>query len=90
MPLMDGIEATQIIRDMGYTRPIVALTANAVVGQSLVFLSSGFDGFIPKPIDAGRLNMVLNKFIRDRHHGEIKKHKPETAALQTSAQIPAK
>jgi CheY-like chemotaxis protein len=66
MPKMDGMAAVKIIRDMGYTRPIVALTANAVVGQADVFLTNGFDAFISKPIDTRQLNDLLNKFIRDK------------------------
>ena len=67
MPKMDGMEASKRIRDKGYTHPIVALTANAVAGQAEVFLQSGFDEFISKPIDLRQLNSVLNRFIRDRY-----------------------
>jgi PAS domain S-box-containing protein len=70
MPEMDGIEATKIIRDHGYTRPIVALTANALTGQMEVFLANGFDAFISKPIDIRQLNSTLNKLVRDRHPQE--------------------
>jgi CheY-like chemotaxis protein/anti-sigma regulatory factor (Ser/Thr protein kinase) len=66
MPKMDGIEATKIIRESGYTEPIVALTANAVAGQLEVFLENGFDDFISKPIDIRQMNAVLNKLIRDK------------------------
>jgi len=68
MPKMDGIEATKIIRELGYNKPIIALTANAVTGQSQVFLENGFDEFISKPINTKRLNSLLNKFIRDKRH----------------------
>jgi PAS domain S-box-containing protein len=70
MPKMDGVEAVQIIRKKGYTRPIVALTANAVSGQAEMFMANGFDGFISKPIDIRELNVSLNKFVRDRHTPE--------------------
>ncbi|MCL2102720.1 MAG: ATP-binding protein, partial [Syntrophorhabdaceae bacterium] len=72
MPKMDGIEATKTLRDlMGYTRPIVALTASAVVGQEEMFLENGFDDFISKPVDLYRMDMVLNKFIRDKQPPEV-------------------
>jgi len=71
MPKMDGIEATNIIREMGYTKPIVALTANALTGQAEMFLKNGFDEFISKPIDIRQLNMVLNKLIRDKYPPEV-------------------
>jgi len=64
-PKMDGMEAANIIRGLGYTRPIVALAANAVVGQMEIFLANGFDDFISKPIDIRYLNAVLKKFARD-------------------------
>jgi signal transduction histidine kinase/ActR/RegA family two-component response regulator/HPt (histidine-containing phosphotransfer) domain-containing protein len=67
MPKMDGMEATNILRGMGYAGPIVALTANAVVGQADIFLRNGFDDFISKPIDLRVLNAVLKKYIRDKH-----------------------
>ena len=71
MPKMDGIEATKIIRNMGYSRPIVALTANAVVGQADLFLGNGFDDFISKPVDVRQLNAVLNRLIRDKQPPEV-------------------
>jgi CheY-like chemotaxis protein len=71
MPKMDGIEATKIIRDSGYDQPIVALTANAVTGQSKIFLENGFNEFISKPIDIRQLNAVLNKFIRNKQPPEV-------------------
>ncbi|MDR2571628.1 MAG: response regulator, partial [Oscillospiraceae bacterium] len=71
MPKMDGMETTKKIREHGYDAPIVALTANAVSGQSEIFLSSGFNDFISKPIDTRQLNKVLNKLIRDKQPPEV-------------------
>jgi len=66
MPVMDGIKTTKTLRGMGYTHPIVALTANAVIGQEEMFLSNGFDGFISKPIDSRELNHILIELIRNK------------------------
>jgi len=65
MPVMSGIEAVKIIRglDAGKEIPIVALTANAIVGAKEMFLQTGFDDFISKPIEVARLNDVLIKWI---------------------------
>jgi PAS domain S-box-containing protein len=71
MPGMDGIETVKNMRAKGYTRPIVALTANAVTGQAEVFMANGFDGFISKPIDMREMNASLNKFVRDKHPPEV-------------------
>jgi signal transduction histidine kinase/DNA-binding response OmpR family regulator len=85
MPKMDGIEATRILRDRGYTHPIIALTANALIGQAEMFLENGFDGFISKPINIRQLNASLNKLIRDKYPSEVVE-----AARQQSAKIMAK
>jgi CheY-like chemotaxis protein/HPt (histidine-containing phosphotransfer) domain-containing protein len=71
MPGLNGIEAVRNIRDMGYTQPIIALTANAVVGQADIFYQNGFDDFISKPIDMRILDTALNKYIRDKQTHEI-------------------
>ena len=71
MPDMDGIETTAKLRELGYTAPIVALTANAVVGQADMFLNNGFDEFISKPIDIRQLDTLLNILIRDKQPPEI-------------------
>jgi len=71
MPRMDGMETTQKIREMGYSHCIIALTANAVVGQAELFLQSGFDAFISKPIDMRQLNEMLNRYIRDKQPPEV-------------------
>jgi signal transduction histidine kinase/FixJ family two-component response regulator/HPt (histidine-containing phosphotransfer) domain-containing protein len=67
MPGMDGIEATCAIRALGteyaQTVPIVALTANAVVGNVDVFLQNGINDFLAKPIDIQKLNEILEKWI---------------------------
>ena len=67
MPDMDGVEATRLIRRMGYTHPIVALTANAVKGTPEMFLGNGFDGFIAKPIDIKLFDSYLVRFIRNKY-----------------------
>jgi len=84
MPKMDGMEATKIIRDSGYARPIIALTANAVVGQAEIFLANGFDDFIAKPIDSRKLDMILKSYVRDKHPPET----VEAARRQMEKQKP--
>jgi len=71
MPKMDGIETTRLLRNMGYTNPIVALTANALTGQAEMFMKNGFDDFISKPIDIRQLNISLNRLIRDKQPQEV-------------------
>ncbi|MDR1949021.1 MAG: response regulator [Spirochaetaceae bacterium] len=76
MPEMDGIEAVRFIRneiDSEYAKnvPIIALTANAIVGNEEMFLSNGFNAFISKPIDIMRLDTILNQWIRDKQTQDI-------------------
>ena len=81
MPEMDGMETTQCIREMGsadsyFSRvPIVILTANAVSGTKEIFLNSGFNDFLSKPIDTIKLNSVLERWIprgkKDRTNMEV-------------------
>jgi len=69
MPGMDGIETTKQIREMnGDDRqtkriPIIALSANAVLGAEEVFMKNGFDGFLSKPIDTVKLQDILVKWL---------------------------
>jgi signal transduction histidine kinase/CheY-like chemotaxis protein len=70
MPGMDGIEAVKIIRneigtEYARTIPIIALTANALVGNDLMFLRNDFQAFLPKPINAFALDNILNEWVRD-------------------------
>jgi len=54
MPVMDGIEATGLIRELqkhGPRTPIVALTANALSGDREGYLSSGMDDYLAKPLN---------------------------------------
>jgi len=67
MPEMDGIEATTAIRSLEGERfrnvPIVALTANAVVGMREMFIENGFSDFLAKPIDVSKLDEMLSRWI---------------------------
>jgi len=79
MPGMDGMETVTCIRDWEKDQfnklypdkpysddnqiPIIALTANALVGNIELFLSNGFNGFVSKPIDIIQFDEVLKKWI---------------------------
>jgi signal transduction histidine kinase/CheY-like chemotaxis protein len=73
MPDMDGIEATAIIRAWEKEQqekeparpqiPIIALTANAVVGMREMFIEKDFNDFLSKPIDVSKLDEILNRWI---------------------------
>ncbi len=70
MPEMDGVEATQRIRESetGARRvPVVALTANAMQGDREKCLAAGMDGFITKPIRPETLRATLERWLGGDH-----------------------
>ena len=75
MPGMDGIEATRLIREIGtdYAKniPIIALTANAIVGNEEMFLQKGFQAFISKPIEIASLDNVIREWVRDKEQEKL-------------------
>jgi signal transduction histidine kinase/CheY-like chemotaxis protein len=66
MPVMDGIEATRVIRsDPRFdSLPIIAMTANAMAADRDKCLEAGMNDHIPKPIDAQELFRVLSHWTR--------------------------
>jgi len=71
MPEMDGIEAVRIIRkeigsDYARNIPIIALTANAIIGNEEMFLKEGFQAFLSKPIDVMRMDYILRQWVRNK------------------------
>jgi signal transduction histidine kinase/CheY-like chemotaxis protein len=85
MPEMDGVEATAYIRSweaeleaqgtVRFAVPIIALTANAVMGMREMFIENGFSDFLAKPIDVSKMDEILNRWIP--------KEKRETKAVDS-------
>lgn len=63
MPNMDGLEATKILRQKGYTKPISALTANAMQQDINQCFDAGCDDFLSKPINVKEFNALLEKYL---------------------------
>ncbi|MCL2664908.1 MAG: ATP-binding protein, partial [Defluviitaleaceae bacterium] len=69
MPEMDGIAAAKKIRELAGKNPglndlpVIALSANALIGAGEMFLKNGMNDFLSKPIDTVKLDSILTKWI---------------------------
>ncbi|MDA9564191.1 ATP-binding protein [Flavobacteriales bacterium] len=66
MPILGGVEATKRIRESKSNYrdvPIIALTANAIKGDKIIYLESGMNGYASKPISEDLLATELSKFV---------------------------
>ncbi len=65
MPVMDGLEATKILKADSITSdvPIVALTANAMKGDEQKITEAGCDGYMTKPIDIKEFLKLVAEYL---------------------------
>lgn len=91
MPVMDGYTATRKLREQGYTRPIIALTANAMTDDALKCVDAGCDDFASKPINRQKLLELVDRYARraaesesDRKVTEVtSKERPDESDVTT-------
>lgn len=69
MPVMDGLEATRILREKGITAPIIAITAAVLPENKAEAADAGMDGFIAKPFQPAELKELLEK-VADSKDGQ--------------------
>ncbi|MDX1957436.1 MAG: response regulator [Leptospiraceae bacterium] len=64
MPVMDGIEATNYIRnDLNLETPIIALTAGALKEEKDKAIESGMNEFLTKPIEKHKIEEIIKKYL---------------------------
>jgi CheY-like chemotaxis protein len=68
MPIMDGFEATRLLRDLeaerGWPRtPVLALTANTLDTDRNACLAAGMDDFVAKPMTKAGLRDALGRWV---------------------------
>ncbi len=91
MPVMDGIEAAEIIRrdcgENGTAPAIIALTANAMSGMRERFLEKGFQDFIAKPLDRRELGQLLARWVPEERREEAAAEAPAVSTDLSAFQI---
>lgn len=69
MPVMDGFEATRLIREMPSHKnavPIIALTASTFLSKKQMAEDAGMTDFLSKPFTPDQLSLILDKYLRSR------------------------
>ena len=87
MPVMSGYEASKALRDKGYKDiPIIALTADAMVGVVKQVSKVGMNGYVAKPINVKELFIEMVKWIEPKERVVSIKKKAETVSQSINIQ----
>jgi len=98
MPDKDGIETIKEMKECRDTpnrnTPVICLTANAVSGMREMYINAGFDDYLTKPIDTGRLESMLLTYLppelvekAEEDAGEEKKPETKRSILAVDSDI---
>jgi two-component system sensor histidine kinase/response regulator len=89
MPVMDGFEATKMIRktEQGKVIPIIAMTANAMKGDREVCIANGMNDYISKPATLDKLKRILDLWIPKHQESKIDSEKSLTTSDEDEVEI---
>ena len=93
MPVLDGVSATKQIKQdkMNAKTPIIAVTAHILPGEKAVFLESGMDDCLAKPIDESALESIVNQWAPETFGNEsVLANTNSNSSLQDNAPVQAK
>lgn len=87
MPGMDGMETLAEMRKRypNENAKVIALTANAISGMRQMYLDSGFDDYMTKPIDGGALEKLLMNYIPEEKLDQAAAGEKEPTGLKSGA-----
>ncbi len=63
MPVMDGLEATRLIKERHPHLPVIALTANAFDSDRQLAIKAGCDSFLSKPVNSEKCLSAIREFL---------------------------
>ncbi len=85
MPVMDGLEATRLLRQQGNRTPIIALTANVMQQHRDAFFAAGCDGFLGKPMNRGEVVRALKVYLQEEAQVDKAPDEPATEVQVAAA-----
>ncbi|MGM9490849.1 response regulator [Ideonella sp. YS5] len=91
MPVMDGFEATRVLRrdSRWHDLPVIAMTANAMVGDRERVIAAGMNDHIAKPINVEQMFAVLSRWVRPRQEvADMSSIPPSPSSVPTLETLP--